>query len=293
MLNDCSLTAKENLGLSRCNALPALIKGMITTPEDFFLTPTEAVDADEWQDALLAGINTRAYFWPPFVSFENLSVPAVYEETPLAYLAVRDGNYRFRFGIKQNLCLHKAMYSHRANSGRVFLVDVENHIIGTEDEDGNFRGFTLQMLHTEKLLFSDGTVSTKSPIVVALADNLEMDANGAMVDGPFLNTIARLTDVTLTQVGALGANSFQFDVKQSCDNTPVSGLVLADVTFVKADGSAQTTPATALAESTTVPGRYTISKVGGTAWVAGLLDLVAPSALSIEAYESTGAASIA
>jgi hypothetical protein len=71
MLNDCSLTAKENLGLSRCNALPALIKGMITTPEDFFLTPTEAVDADEWQDALLAGINTRAYFWPPFVSLKT------------------------------------------------------------------------------------------------------------------------------------------------------------------------------------------------------------------------------
>lgn len=291
-MNECDVVVKKNLGLSRCNALPALPKAMIWTPDDFFLTPTQAALAASWQTAMLTGINTRIFLFPPFVSFEALSTPAVYEETPLAYLAVRDGNYRFRFGIKQNLCLHKAMFSHRGNTGRVFLIDVENQILGTEDADGNFRGLSLQLFNTEKLLISDGTVSTKSPVVVALADNTEIDANGALQAFPFFNTLERLTDVTLTIVGNPTANSLVFDAKQSCDSTPVSGLILADIIFTKADGVAQTTPATSLVESVNVPGRYTLSKVAGTAWADGLLNLVAPSLLSIQAYESEGAVAV-
>lgn len=279
---------KTNLGLAQCAKLPGMIKGMITTPANFKATALEAVDSTFWQDALLALASNRIYLWPDFVNFTDQSEAAVYENTPLAVMAVRDGRYMFRFDIKENLCLHKAMFTHRAISGRVFFIDDQNQLIGTTDDAGDFMGFSVMLLHTEKLMFSNGTVSTKSPVYVVLRDNLELDRSGALVDASFVNTLARLTDVTLTIVGSPTANSLVVDVKVTCDETGVSGLAIADFVLLKADGTAQTTPPTTAVESSTVPGRYTISKVAGTAWADGTLDLVAASALTVEGYESTG-----
>ncbi len=280
---------RVNLGLARCAKLPGMIKGMITTPESFLATAIEAVDPTFWQDALLDVAGTRIYLWPDFVNFTDNSEQPVYETTPLSVLAVRDGRYNFRFEVKENLCLHKAMFTHRAVSGRVFFIDDQNQLIGTEDDDGNFLGFSVALLHTEKLMFSNGTVSTKSPIVVVLRDSQELDLHGALVDAAFVNTLARLTDVTLTIVGVPTVDSLVVDVKATCDDTPVNGLVLADFVLTKADGTAQTTPPTTVVE---VNGRYTVSKVAGTAWVDGFLDLVAAAALTVEGYESTGPATV-
>lgn len=293
-MDDCVDVEKKNLGNSRCNALPELPKGMITVPDTFEATPEQAADIDFWQDLLKAPKASRGYFWPLFASFENISTPAVYEDTVLSYQPVKDGDYRFRFGISKNLCFHKAAYTHRAQGGRVIIWDKKNQLIGMEKANGNFTGFSMQLLHTEKLLWSDGAVSTKTPIVVALQDNRELDKSGSIQQADFIAELNRLTDVTLALVGASGgANSLVFDVYQSCDETPVSGLVLADIIFTKADGTAQTTPATSLVENVNVPGRYTLSKVAGTAWTAGLLNLVASNNLSIDAYESEGAIAVA
>jgi len=134
-------------------------------------------------------------------------------------------------------------------------------------------------------MISNGTVSTKTPVVVVLKDNLELDRDGALVDAAFVNTLVRLADVTLTIIGNPTANSLVVDVKVTCDETPVNGLVLADFVLTKADGTAQATPPTVVSE---VNGRYTLSKVGGTAWADGFLDLALAAALSVEGYESTG-----
>lgn len=280
---------KKNLGLSQCAKLPNMIRSMITTPNGFKATAEEAVDADFWQDALLTTAGVRIYLWPDFVNFTDNSEAAVYETTPLAYLAVRDGRYNFKFEVKENLCLHKAMYTHRAISGRVFFFDVDNQLIGTTDSDGNFMGFRIQLLNTEKLMISNGQVSTKSPVVVVLADNLELDQNGALLNASFINDLARLTDVTLTATDPATVDSVIVTVTATCDGTPVNGLVLADFSVKKTNGAAQTTPPTSCVE---VDGVYTISKVAGTAWTDGTVDLVAPSALTIEGYESTGPATL-
>lgn len=279
---------KSNLGLSQCAKLPNMIRSMITTPNTFKATPSEAVDPDFWQAALLDDLGARIYLWPNFVNFTDNSEAAVYETTPLAYLAVRDGRYNFKFEVKENLCLHKAMYTHRAIAGRVFFFDVDNQLLGTTDADGNFMGFKIQLLNTEKLMISNGQVSTKSPIVVVLENNLELDQNGALLNASFVNDLNRLTDVTLTP-SLPTADSVVITVTATCDGTPVSGLVLPDFVVTKANGAAQTTPPTLCVE---VNGVYTISKVAGTAWVDGFVNLVDPASLSIEAYEETGAATL-
>jgi len=132
---DCDVI-KKNLGVTKCDRLPQLFRGMITTPLNFKITAanlaTPALLQTALQTAIEAGIANRIYLWPTFVGFESASEEAIYEETPLADLLVRDGKYRFRFHIKKNLCLHRAMFTHRGADQRVFFFDIENQLFGTE-----------------------------------------------------------------------------------------------------------------------------------------------------------------
>lgn len=283
---DCVIERK-NLGLSKCNKLPALIRGMITTSMNFKILAANLENATTWQDALLAEGNNRIYMWPPFVGFENASEAAVYEDTPLAMLKVRDGKYAFRFFVSENLCLHKAMYSHNGKA-RVFFIDTEGQIIGTKDSNGDLRGFTASLINTEKLVLSDGSVSTKTPVFVVLANSKELDKSGALVDGSeFIDTLERIVDVDVTVVGTPSSTEIVVDVKVSCDGTPVTGLVTADFLLLEADGDEHTI--TSATESSDTPGRYTLV---GTGFVDGTITLAPAADLSVLAYENPTPATV-
>lgn len=282
---DCVID-KRNLGLSDCIDLPALISGMITTPASFKLSAVDALDPDKWQDALLDIPGVRIYLWPFFKGFENTSEAAVYEDTPLSDLFVRGGKYRFRAFMQEALCVHKAMFTHRGTNRRVFFLDSENQLIGTEDNDGNFVGFTVSLLNTEKLVLSDGSVSTKSPVYIVLQDYKELDANGKVIDGTFVRDLIRLTDVDLTVGAVITDLAFDVTVTAACDGTPVTGLVAADFSFHNAAGAV-----VAITSVTESNGVYTIHQSGGL-FVDGNINLVAAGALTVPGYESTGAASV-
>lgn len=280
---DCVIL-KKNLGLSKCNLLPALIKGMITTPLGFSITAANALLPAQWQNAILLSPALRIYFWPLFKGFKDNSEKTVYEENELASLKVRDGKYRFQFEIKESLCVHKAMQSHSGNaSARVFFIDVENNIIGTTDDSGaTFKGFHVELLNAEKLVFSDGKVSTKSPVYVCLSDNKELDNNGMIVAAvPLSANLNRLTDIILAQVGNLAATIVQCTVKASCDGTSIDGLVAGDFSIKTAGGVVHAITACA---QDAVTGIYSLTSA--TAIVGDILSLVGPAALSIQAYEA-------
>jgi hypothetical protein len=287
----CS-TSKKNLGKSKCVQLPKLMRGMITTPESFKLAPSDYATQDALKTALqsliLNPINSRGYLWPLFSNVEDVSETAQYEDTPLSVIPIRDGQYRYKPMINKNLCLHKAMFSHRAvNEGRVFFLDLDNQLFGTEDEAGNIMGFKIGLLHTEKLRISNGSNSTVSPIYVVLSDNEEIDRSGVLIDGSAVNTVERLTDVSITSAGAQVTTGFKVDVKQSCDGVPVSGLLVADFVMYATDGVTVQTIASA-AEDANTPGRYNIlAPAGGSPnpFEDGTLTLRAPSALTVKAYE--------
>lgn len=286
MADEC-IVIKKNLGLSKCDDLPQMPRGMITTPASFSLTAAQAADPDlalaALQDAIKNGLAARAYLWPKFVGMEDASEEAVYEETPLADIAVRDGKYRWRFHIKKSMCLHKAMFSHRGSGDRVFLLDNKNQLFGTELSNGNIAGFTMSLLHTEKLKISDGSVATKSPIYVVLEDTEEIDESGVLFDGNFVRELVPLTDVNLT-VSNPTSGGFNVTVKRACDGVPVSGLVKAD--FVGTGiGSIST-----VTETSSGSGVYAF--VPTTVFADGSVNLVAAADLSIDAYESTGAATV-
>ena len=290
----CSIEDKKNLGLVDCNEFPGLINGMIETNSDFVipaatLASGSAAVQTYLQAALLDPIADRIYYWPLFASMENISEEAVYQDTPLKYRKVRDGNYRFRFGISENLCLHKNMFTHRRTNGRVFLRDQNGYLIGTLLSNGDFAGFSVALLNTEKMKFNDGSVASESPVVVALASNIELDKNGEMFDASdFIEELYRIVDVELTIVGSPSSTSIVVDVTQVCDGTPVSGLVVADFNLTDNDDGASHAISTAT-ESATVPGRYTLA---GISFEDSVLNLDAPDVLTIQAYESTGGVAV-
>src|SRR5688572_23532078 len=139
-VNICEEQTKQNLGKSRCVALPKLMKGGLWTPLDFKLAPeqyaTPALMATALQALLVNPYNTRGYLLPKFSNLENNSEAAVYVDGALGRRPVRDGQYRFMPYISKNLCTHRALFSHRAkNDGRYIPWDVDNQLFFTEDAD--------------------------------------------------------------------------------------------------------------------------------------------------------------
>ena len=275
--------SRENIGVSRCKKAPSFIKGMITTPSDFTITAADAITQAAWQTAITDVKSARVYLWPNAVNYENISEEQVVEETSITVMDVRPGNYRHKLFFKENLEQHKAMYSHRNNAGKVFLIDIENKIISTSDDDGiTLRGFTMDNLLVEKLMLNDGTGATKTPVGVYLSDNTELDQRGQQVEAPFINSLIALTTVVLATTGVPIATEIVVTVKSKLDNEAIEGLVAADFVLLTAAGASQSISGAVEAPG----GTYTLS---GAAWVTGTLTLVAASALSIDAFEAEAA----
>jgi len=284
-MNDC-LEQKQNFGLSVCVRIPQMPRCMITTPANFKFTAaqmaSEATFKAAVEAAIAAGAAERIYLWPLFSGFENASEAAVYEENAYGSMFVRNGRYRFRFFFTQDLCLHTAMYSHRATSGRAFVLDIDDQMLGTKDSEGNFYGFTISLVNPENLVISDGSVSTKSPVYVVLANPIELNKNGRLVPASFINTIERLTSVTLADGPAPdSATKVQVNVNNECDSTPLEGLAKEDFKLLTTAGAPQTITTITYVGN----GLY---ELNGTGLVSGTVDLVAAADLSVKNYESSG-----
>jgi len=277
----------KNIGVNKCNKLPQQPVQIIETNADFRLTAAEAASQSlmktAFQNAIRAGKATRVYLWPRFSGFENASTEATYDETTLSNILADAGKYAFRFHIAKSLCLHKAMFSHNASGKRYFILDKEEQLLATEFSDGKFGGLLSSLLNVEKLMFNTGSEASKTPIYLVLENYKELDARGALLDGAFVAELFPLTDVEIT-LSAVAAGTFTATVKQKCDQTPVSGLVLADFNVRTAAGAAQ--QPTSVTETPAGSGIYVCPRSGN--YVTGTVDLVAASALSVIAYESVG-----
>jgi hypothetical protein len=276
---------KKNLGLSRCNKMPEMIMYMITTENDFVIPAATLEDPvlllEYLNDAILAPVGERIYFWAPIKGFENISQEAVYEDTPYAFMPVRDGNYRFKFFFRENLCYHKAMFSHRSNTGRIMYIDSENQLFLTETSTGDGKGFQMQLLHTEKLVLNDGSISTKSPVVVAHQNNKEIDTAGLLLAFDQFSDLQRIVDQKMKVVGTPSATTIVVDVTAECDGTPLTGLVMADFKLVD-DDTGTTHAITTAVPDPAFPGRYTLT---GVAFEASKLSLQPSDVLSVQGYE--------
>jgi hypothetical protein len=233
---------RQNIGKTSCTVMPELPKCMLTVPDNFEATETEIADIAFWMAALIAPKTSRAYLFPDFVDFKDSSDKATYEKTPLADMAVWPGKFVFDIAIRKDLCTHRALSTHKQNSGRVIIWDSENQFIMTKKSNGKYTGLKIALLNPEKLMFNDGKNASKSPVHLVLADHKELDQNGYAFDvSSFVNELMPLTDlnVAITKADA-AAHKLYITVTASCDGTPVAGFLEADFSATKtSDGSAQ------------------------------------------------------
>lgn len=283
---------KKSLGANNCNEWPELPKAFIWTPANFVIPAAiAAVEADlqEYiQDALLVSGSARIYQFPEFDKFTDASEAKVrVQQASGRTIPVREGLKRFDIEYSINICMHRAMYSHRTRTGRIIIIDSANKYIVNKRTDGDFQGYKLSLLDTDSIKFNDGANPSISPVFMELADPNEINRDIYMIDAPFTNELSLIVDVEISVVGTPSATSIVVDVATECDNTALSGLVVAD--FVKTITAGSTQTITSATESSTVPGRYSLV---GTGWTTGYINLKSPSVLSIQAYESTGAATV-
>jgi hypothetical protein len=277
--------AKKNMGVVRCTRLPQMFARMFTTPLGFKIPAATIEEGDAaiqqyLQDAMLnPDLNERIFLWPSFVGFEDAKEDAIYEETPLADLKVRDGKYRWRVQVQQDLCTHRAMGTHNGGNQRVIFYDIENQLFGMDNTDGDFMGFNVSLLNVEKLMISDGSTATRTPIYIILKNSKQVDKTGALMQADYVDELQPLTDVELTIVGVATATEIKATVKTDCDETAILGLVMAD--FIKKSAAGVVEAITSVTE---VNGVYTLV---GTAFTTGTLQTETPDQLSLEGYEST------
>lgn len=291
MANDSCLIRKKGTAESDCPEVPVSLKSMAKSKRNFVI-PAATVALGP--AAVKTYLNAQVLFgnidvFPDFQALEDISQEQVYQDTIFSITPVKDGNYRFRPSIAKSLCLHKNMFTHRTKNGRVFLIDDDGFWLGTRLSNGDFAGWDLDLFHTEKMKFNNGTEASTSPLMVAFKNNKEWDRYGMMVDLSEINSeIYKLVDVVISlpsDAPAITDSAVTVEVKTECDDTPVEGLVVGD--FVAYDADGVVIVLTGVVESTTVPGRYVLAStadfVGGTT-----IDVDTPTNLSIKPYQNSG-----
>jgi len=285
--------AKANLGLAKFPVMPALIKGMITTPLTFKLTAANIASDAALQTALQALLNnvskdSRGYYWPLFKKVDNISTDTVYDTNVLGKIPVFDGIYNFKIYFYEGIVFHQNMFTHNGGNARVFFIDTNQVLWGCDDDAGNFQGFTIANLKTEKLNLNDGKQATYSVLDLSLANNLEWDRDGQAISGQAVNNLVRLSDLSVSQIGTTTATTMTVKVT-TIDGVGLTGLVTADFSLVTSAGVVVTISGAAAVNGQ--PGQYTLT--GTTFAATNVLTLKPVGTLSVLGYEFSGSVVIA
>lgn len=195
MADVCDVTTtQQNIGASDCKKLPQNIIAFIKTPRGASIALT--ADTAAWQAKLLAAKSVRWYLFPYSFEQEPVNEDAVRQTSSSGLeVQVRPGQYRCRLLMRENLEMHKAMYSHLNSGGGVYLVDSNLDLVGFSTDGINLKPFTLAAFFPEKLQWGTGSEVSLSPVYFALRDNTELDVSGKMI------TFAAIYNALIPQIG--------------------------------------------------------------------------------------------
>lgn len=272
----CATETKKSVNLVACNEWPSQIKTGIWTPNNFTIPAATAADPVLLKAYMQAALTTttlanRIYQYPIMDLVTDVSEAKVrVNQASGRTIPVREGLKRFDIEWSLNMCFHRAMFTHRTRTGRWIIVDFNDKYVFTKQTSGVFSGFKLSLFDTDSIRFNTGAAPSVSPAFLELANPNELNQNGYMTDASFTDELNILADATVTQVAGT-TTVITVDVKISCDDTPILGLVTADFVVKTAAGATQTVVAAAVAAT---PGRYTLT---GTALVTGTVQVISTS----------------
>jgi hypothetical protein len=180
---------------------------------------------------------------------------------------------------------HKIARTYNNKKWDLFIIDRNNNILGIKNDDLTITGIQLDYFHVGKQMPATDADPEFTPIEFQYLDAEELDKKGVYVNPVWraATTIKPATLVTLTQVGTVATFAFVVDVAYkpsqqfSPDGTAVS-IPITDLTtagnwkVIDQGGAVETVTAV---ESTTIPGRYTVTGVDIT---AGTVQVIATAA---------------
>lgn len=289
--NELSCTGSiENLGKCDCNQI-------ITTPEYLafttaafeFATRTAAETQANWQ----TGIQAKSVF-PLGQVLEQASSDTEDGTFTSANghvtIPTSKGKWVKTYFFQHTVFLMRKLNSLNGKSGRLILFDGAGNGLGTTPDGTKFKGIYVKNIRVGKPMLPDTKDDVMRIGVTFEFSNLdEYTSEFAAISVDFADELNGLLDATVTYVSSnVAKTEHTVTVAKLCDGSAVTGLVAADFTI--SDDTPTVESIVSVAESSTVPGTYVITTaaLGADNYT---VNLVAPSAMTTDGYESTGAAS--
>ncbi len=276
----------KNTGKSGCNVDVGFDVGHILVPRGTEIdTETNAKLLATWQTLIQADVGTRIYPVPASVKQEFTGDEAIYEALSQGqeqYLYTNTSKDRFFIGA--TLLTPKFVSNMNSlNNGiwAAYIYTSNGFIKGKTLDDTKFLPIDVD-LRVEPQRKATDAEGAHLPYTIRLKDYKDWNENGAIVNPSFnpSTDLEGLKDVDQAVSGTPDATELIITVATDLNAIAVVGLVLADWVFTDSG-----TP-DSVAESP--DGTYTFTD---TDLATGSADLLAPSAMTTEGYESTGSVS--
>lgn len=139
------------------------------------------------------------------------------------------GFYEFALNFASGLHFNAALNSLNSfGNFDISIVDVDGNVFGTKTANGSFKGFTVGMFHSQKLMWATDTTVQREGLMMQLLERSEVD-----------------TDYVFIQRKQLGSYNPKIEegvneVELTWDSLPAAGTTVTVVAKLKQDGSAFT-----------------------------------------------------
>lgn len=170
--------------------------------------------------------------------------------------------------------LHSRLQAFDGSTMRYYYADMNNNLTGTTPDGTIFKGFEVTVDLGKWTVSDGGGTPSHTPIIITYINNDERESDVAIVKIDFnIKGLNGVIPANLTVSGTPTATEIIVDV--AVGNSALTGLTLpAEFLFLEADGETQET-VTGVTESTSIPGRYTLT--GAAFTTLGTLNLGTPS----------------
>lgn len=179
---------------------------------------------------------------------------------------IREGKVQLSLTYTKSHCFHKNVFSKKAFKKWNIMLFFTNHVVGAKSIDKlSWKGFDCGMFSVGTFKVQQGTDPQMTKIMLQLTPegttewNTRMSAIANEEINKELNSIDGSIEVEVAYVTPPAAGAtVVVDVKSSCNGSPKTGLSASNNWVL---GGVQATPktVTAVSESATIPGRYTLT----------------------------------
>lgn len=186
---------------------------------------------------------------------------------------IREGKTEMSLIFNKSHCFHASLFSKKAFKKWNIILFFKNHVVGAKSIDGLYwKGFDLGMFSVNTLKVQQGTDPQTTKVTFQFTElgttewNTRLSAISNEEIQKELNSVDGAIETVIKYPSApTASNTVDVIVTSACNGTPIQGLGTSATGWVL--GGVQPTAKTisSVAESATVPGKYTLTLSGALA----------------------------